>query len=76
MSWMHGIGRIGAILSSTLGGVIMLAVPGHSSIFLVLALPACLAAACILLHRMNQRNAAQSGRTAGDVALPNAAHHR
>ena len=54
----------------------MLAVPGHSSIFLVLALPACLAAACILLHRMNQRNAAQSGRTAGDVALPNAAHHR
>ncbi|HAT1574483.1 TPA: aromatic acid/H+ symport family MFS transporter [Raoultella ornithinolytica] len=53
VSWMHGIGRTGAILSSTLGGVIMLAVPGHSSIFLVLALPACLAGAAILLHRMN-----------------------
>lgn len=26
VSWMHGIGRTGAILSSTLGGVIMLAV--------------------------------------------------
>ncbi len=37
---MHGIGRTGAILSSTLGGMLMLAVPGHSSIFLVLALPA------------------------------------
>ncbi|MFB2014867.1 aromatic acid/H+ symport family MFS transporter, partial [Shigella flexneri] len=32
---------------------LMLAVPGHSSIFLVLALPACLAGICILLHRMN-----------------------
>nr|MDQ6119660.1 hypothetical protein [Klebsiella pneumoniae subsp. pneumoniae] len=30
---MHGIGRTGAILSSTLGGMLMLAVPGHSSIF-------------------------------------------
>ena len=53
VSWMHGIGRTGAILSSTLGGMLMLAVPGHSSIFLVLALPACLAGTCILLHRMN-----------------------
>ncbi len=33
VSWMHGIGRTGAILSSTLGGMLMLAVPGHSSIF-------------------------------------------
>ncbi len=55
VSWMHGIGRTGAILSSTLGGVIMLAVPGHSSIFLVLALPACLAGIAILLHRMNRQ---------------------
>lgn len=55
VSWMHGIGRTGAILSSTLGGVIMLAVPGHSSIFLVLALPACLAGIAILLHRMNRK---------------------
>lgn len=54
VSWMHGIGRTGAILSSTLGGVIMLAVPGHSSIFLILALPACLAGLCILSHHMNR----------------------
>ncbi len=27
VSWMHGIGRTGAILSSTLGGMLMLAVP-------------------------------------------------
>ena len=57
VSWMHGIGRTGAILSSTLGGMLMLAVPGHSSIFLVLALPACLAGICILLHRMNHAKA-------------------
>ncbi|MCS5932336.1 hypothetical protein LNQ03_17970 [Klebsiella pneumoniae subsp. pneumoniae] len=42
-------GRTGAILSSTLGGMLMLAVPGHSSIFLVLALPACLAGICIFV---------------------------
>lgn len=59
VSWMHGIGRTGAILSSTLGGVIMLAVPGHSSIFLVLALPACLAGIAILLHRMNRKSLVQ-----------------
>lgn len=52
VSWMHGIGRTGAILSSTLGGMLMLAVPGHSSIFWCLRCrPA--AGICILLHRMN-----------------------
>jgi len=69
VSWMHGIGRTGAILSSTLGGVLMLAVPGHSAIFLVLAIPACLAAAAILLHRMNPRPAVGTASPAS-VAAP------
>lgn len=74
VSWMHGIGRTGAILSSTLGGVIMLAVPGHSSIFLVLALPACLAGAAILLHRMNHPKPRQ---TEADLsALSGTVHNR
>ncbi|ATM08008.1 MULTISPECIES: MFS transporter [Raoultella] len=74
VSWMHGIGRSGAILSSTLGGVIMLAVPGHSSIFLVLALPACLAGIAILLHRMNHPKPRQ---TEADLnALSQTLHNR
>ena len=51
VSWMHGIGRIGAILSSSLGGLLMGAFPGQSAIFFVLALPALFAAASIVLHR-------------------------
>ncbi|WP_338556917.1 aromatic acid/H+ symport family MFS transporter [Erwinia sp. E_sp_B01_3] len=51
VSWMHGIGRIGAILSSSLGGVLMGAFPGQSAIFFILALPALLAAFSIVLHR-------------------------
>ncbi|RPE01327.1 MFS transporter [Candidatus Pantoea deserta] len=51
VSWMHGIGRTGAILSSSLGGVLMGAFPGQSAIFFVLALPALFAAVSIVLHR-------------------------
>lgn len=51
VSWMHGIGRTGAILSSSLGGLLMGAFPGQSAIFFVLALPALLAALSIVLHR-------------------------
>lgn len=66
VSWMHGIGRLGAILSSMLGGVIMLAAPGKGAIFLVLAVPACLAALAILLHKMNR----QSGQSAAREPEP------
>lgn len=51
VSWMHGIGRTGAILSSSTGGLLMGAFPGQSAIFFVLALPALLAAVTIVLHR-------------------------
>lgn len=51
VSWMHGIGRTGAILSSSLGGLLMGTFPGQSAIFFVLALPALLAALSIVLHR-------------------------
>ncbi|MFT4272586.1 MAG: aromatic acid/H+ symport family MFS transporter [Pantoea sp.] len=51
VSWMHGIGRTGAILSSSVGGLLMGAFPGQSAIFFVLALPALLAALSIVLHR-------------------------
>jgi len=51
VSWMHGIGRIGAILSSSMGGLLMGAFPGQSAIFFVLALPALFAAVSIVLHR-------------------------
>ncbi|WP_067703930.1 MULTISPECIES: aromatic acid/H+ symport family MFS transporter [unclassified Erwinia] len=49
--WMHGIGRTGAILSSSLGGVLLGVFPGQTSIFIVLSLPALLAALAITQHR-------------------------
>ncbi|AUH01949.1 MFS transporter [Prodigiosinella confusarubida] len=51
VSWMHGIGRIGAITSSSLGGLLMGAFPGQSAIFFVLALSAFFAALSIILHK-------------------------
>ncbi|NIY47462.1 MFS transporter [Cedecea colo] len=54
VSWMHGIGRIGAIISSSLGGLLMGIFPGQSAIFFILSLPALLAAISIVLHRKVQ----------------------
>ncbi|MEA9389765.1 aromatic acid/H+ symport family MFS transporter [Acerihabitans sp. TG2] len=51
VSWMHGIGRIGAITSSSLGGLLMGAFPGQSAIFFVLALSAFFAAFSIIFHK-------------------------
>ncbi|UMX82229.1 hypothetical protein MJ561_28670 [Klebsiella pneumoniae] len=63
VSWMHGIGRTGAIPSSTLGGMLMLAVPGHSRrSFWCLRCRTCLAGICILLHRMNHAKPRPSQR--------------
>ena len=51
VSWMHGIGRSGAILSSSLGGVLLVTFPGTTSIFIILAIPALLAAITITRHQ-------------------------
>jgi len=51
VSWMHGIGRIGAIASSSLGGLLLGAFPGQSAIFFVLALSALFAALSIIFHK-------------------------
>jgi len=52
VSWMHGIGRSGAIISSSMGGMLLGAFPGTSSIFVVLSIPAFCAAMAIINHRM------------------------
>lgn len=52
--WMHGIGRSGAIISSSLGGVLLGVFPGQTSIFIVLAIPALLAALSITQHKPAQ----------------------
>ncbi|WP_147194726.1 aromatic acid/H+ symport family MFS transporter [Pantoea sp. MBD-2R] len=52
--WMHGIGRSGAILSSSLGGVLLGVFPGQTSIFIILSLPALLAALSITQHQHAQ----------------------
>ncbi|MNI14804.1 4-hydroxybenzoate transporter PcaK [compost metagenome] len=51
VSWMHGIGRSGAIISSSMGGVLLGIFPGATSIFIILAIPALLAAITIINHQ-------------------------
>jgi MFS transporter, AAHS family, 4-hydroxybenzoate transporter len=51
VSWMHGIGRSGAIISSSMGGVLLGVFPGANSVFIILAVPALCAALAILNHR-------------------------
>jgi len=51
VSWMLGIGRLGSILGSSIGGVLLSLGWGFEGIFTVLAIPAVLAGLAILLNR-------------------------
>ena len=48
VSWMLGVGRLGSILGSSIGGVLLSLGWGFEAIFLALAVPAVIAAASIL----------------------------
>ena len=65
--WMHGIGRGGAIVSSTLGGILVGIFPGQSAIFILLSLPALLAAFTITQHRRAQVSYQLSGVRPDDI---------
>lgn len=65
--WMHGIGRGGAIISSSLGGVLVGIFPGQASIFILLALPALLAAFTITRHKNAQVSYQMSGINPTDI---------
>lgn len=64
VSWMHGIGRSGAIISSSMGGLLLGAFPGTTSIFIVLSIPACFAALAIINHRKATAAVAVKGASA------------
>ncbi len=51
VSWMLGVGRLGSILGSSIGGVLLSQGWGFDGIFMALAAPAVLAALAILLNR-------------------------
>jgi len=51
VSWMLGIGRLGSILGSSIGGLLLSQGWGFGRIFMMLALPASLAAVAIALSR-------------------------
>ncbi|HGE6662273.1 TPA: hypothetical protein ACGB9F_004060, partial [Serratia marcescens] len=53
-SWMHGIGRLGAILSALAGAEMLALGWSFSTIFAVLALPALLTVAMIVAKRRHQ----------------------
>lgn len=51
VSWMHGIGRTGAILSTTTGGLLIGLFAGPGAIFYILALPTLFAMLVVINHR-------------------------
>ena len=51
VSWMLGVGRLGSIVGSSIGGVLLSQGWGFSGIFYALAVPAVLASLSILLNR-------------------------
>lgn len=51
VSWMLGVGRLGSILGSSIGGFLLSQGWGFEGIFMALAIPASIAAAAILLSR-------------------------
>lgn len=54
VSWMMGVGRLGSILGSSIGGLLLSVGWGFGGIFAALAAPACLAAVAILLNGLSR----------------------
>lgn len=75
VSWALGIGRCGAILGSLMGGALLGAGLGFSSIILLLAVPALLASSAIfaMARRYAHGNAAPSAT--GDLPSPHGIKH-
>jgi AAHS family 4-hydroxybenzoate transporter-like MFS transporter len=57
VSWMLAVGRLGSILGSSIGGVLLSLGWGFGTIFSALAVPACIAALAIALNRISMKNA-------------------
>lgn len=53
VSWMLGVGRLGSILGSSIGGLLLSLGWGFEGIFSALAVPACIAAAAILINQLS-----------------------
>ena len=56
VSWMLGVGRLGSIMGSSIGGLLLSLGWGFEGIFTVLAVPAVLAGLAILLNRRGIAN--------------------
>jgi AAHS family 4-hydroxybenzoate transporter-like MFS transporter len=63
VGWMHGIGRLGAIFGSVIGGVLLSMGLGFGTVFAILAVPALLAAAAVTTNRFAARSIAYEGNT-------------
>ncbi|WCE02652.1 aromatic acid/H+ symport family MFS transporter [Pseudoxanthomonas sp. JBR18] len=70
LGWASGVGRIGAIVGPTLGGVLLAReLPLHQS-FMIFAIPAAVCALAMLVFAISQQRAA--ARPIGVVIAPNA----
>lgn len=69
VSWMLGVGRLGSILGSSIGGVLLGFGWGFEGIFSALAIPAVLAAIAIMVNNLSLRSAqAESTESTGQPA--------
>src|SRR6266851_8202643 len=57
VSWMLGVGRLGSILGSSIGGVLLGFGWGFEGIISALSIPACIAAAAIMINSLSLRPA-------------------
>lgn len=65
VSWMLGVGRLGSILGSSIGGLLLGMGWGFEGIFSALAVPAVIAAAAIMVNRLSMRTEEASATVLG-----------
>ena len=67
MAWALGVGRLGSILGSSLGGVLIATASSTAQAFQIVAIPAFLAAALMLVMR---RRVGRTGSLAAAATQP------
>jgi MFS transporter, AAHS family, 4-hydroxybenzoate transporter len=65
VGWMMGVGRLGSIFGSSIGGVLISGGWGSQGIFIALAVPACVAAIAIFLNGIVMERAHQAEQAVG-----------
>lgn len=66
VGWMMGVGRLGSIFGSSIGGVLISGGWGSQGIFIALAVPACVAAIAIFLNGIVMQSADEAAKAVAE----------